>query len=200
MSSDNHMTDICEMIVNTRNAHKRMFNQTAMEDGLEAKLWATCFNRANPHMFLGPWDFYRQLPQVISDFVAMWSDKKVDVPLRNEFPYANPQPEDIMGLILAGRDQVPELFSDSSMEARLFSYCLNVTRPHSAAHGRTMHHGMGQFLQEFVEAWKFIEEVPQQLPPGLSEGGEKLSGEGRPIITGPGMKIEPVSTYGKRRK
>jgi hypothetical protein len=168
MSSDNHMTDICGLIVKVKNDHPLMFASDIGSD-MEAKLWATCFRAANPHMFNDPWDLYRKLPEVIGDFVAMWSDKCVDVKCRDDLVTANPHPEDQFSLIIEGRAKAPELFKDPTTEAMYFAYCLNCTRPHGG-HGRLMYQMMPQVLQEFVERWKFVEDIePQPLPPGLVE-------------------------------
>ena len=171
MNSDNHMTDICERIVATVREHPRMFR----EEGMEAKLWGHAFSHTNPHMFLDPWDLYRRLPDLIGDFMAMWFDQRVKVEPGDLALFARsvegistatPQPEDVFGLIIKGRDAVKELLIDPAVEAKLFAYCLNVTRPHSEAHGRTMNNMMPQVLQQFLEIWSPVFEM---LPAGLSE-------------------------------
>ena len=166
MSSDNHMTDICNLIVRVKNDHPLMFANAELAD-METKLWATCFRAANPHMFNDPWDLYRRLPSVIGDFIAMWSDKRVEVKCRDDLVTANPQPEDQFALIIEGRSKAPDLFRDQCMEGMLFAYSLNCTRPHGG-HGRLMFQMMPQVLQVFVETWKFVEDIdPQPMPPGL---------------------------------
>ena len=174
MSSDNHMTDICEAVVNAARSDP-MFQ----ERGMEAKLWGHVFSTTNPHMFIEPWDMYRKLPECVYDFIAMWggmleADAATQIQAENTLPTPQPLPTDIFGLILQGRDVAPALFkSDPTMEHRLFAYCLNATRPHSEAHGRTMHRSLSLVIQQFIEIWRPIysmaEAADKQLPPGLVE-------------------------------
>ena len=174
MSSDNHMTDICEAVVNAARSDP-MFQ----ERGMEAKLWGHVFSTTNPHMFIEPWDMYRKLPECVYDFIAMWggmleADAATQIQAENTLPTPQPLPTDIFGLILQGRDVAPALFkSDPTMEHRLFAYCLNATRPHSEAHGRTMHRSLSLVIQQFIEIWRPIysmaEDAEKKLPAGLEE-------------------------------
>jgi hypothetical protein len=171
------MTEICEMVT----AAVRDHPQTLKQLGMEARLWGHVFGTTNPHIFIDPWSFYRSLPDIIGDFVAMWGDPRVDVKAEETLPTPNPLPEDIFGLILQGRDGTPELFKDPTMEPKLFAYCLNATRPHSEAHGRTMCNTTPQVIQEFVEKWgptfEMAAEAERSLPPGLIGPLEKSDGE-----------------------
>ena len=173
MSSDNHMTDICEAVVNAARSDF-MFQ----ERGMEAKLWGHVFSTTNPHMFIEPWDMYRKLPECVYDFIAMWggmleADAATQIQAENTLPTPQPLPTDIFGIILQGRDVAPEMFKDPTMEHRLFAYCLNATRPHSEAHGRTMHRSLSLVIQQFIEIWRPIysmaEDAEKKLPAGLEE-------------------------------
>ena len=173
MSSDNHMTDICEAVVNAARSDF-MFQ----ERGMEAKLWGHVFSTTNPHMFIAPWDMYRKLPECVYDFIAMWggmleADAATQIQAENTLPTPQPLPTDIFGIILQGRDVAPEMFKDPTMEHRLFAYCLNATRPHSEAHGRTMYRSLSLVIQQFIEIWRPIysmaEDAEKKLPAGLEE-------------------------------